>query len=329
MTRQTSTVAGALTALALGLIAASATAAEPDTWASPALAAAHTAYLDGDLDRTVQAARAVLEDPATPEVGRANVLALIDAAWAAGRGKLPADWTVPAAILHLRVASIRKQEPESVSYRLEIGGTTADPAALGQVRITHGSGRVVLDRHEGRGTWSVTPEPDGTFFFELEGPETGSPTPAGLYLLDMEVAGEDTRGWFILTSHVASEAPPVRAPSEGQTFTTGRPTLRFDDFRSPEFRSHERRSLGIYAVRLQPGGPDGRDYHVVWHRWIGSPALTELTLGVDGDMPDTVLEDGDYWLALSFGERRRFGPLKVVRTSRTARPFQVRASDGR
>ena len=271
----------------------------------------------------------MLEDPESPEVARDNALRLLDAAWEAGRGRLPADWTVPSSIHHLRVSSLRKQEPDGVSFRLELGGIITDPGALGQVRVVQAPGRVILDRRAGQGTWEVTPEPDGTWYVELEGPETATPTPEGLYLLDVEVAGEDVRGWFVLTRHVSSQTPAVHAPAVGETFTSGQPPLRLDDFRSPEYRAWERRSLGLYVVRLRPGSAADKGYEVAWHRWISSPRDTEVTLGVGGDMPDAELEDGDYWLAATYGERRAFGPLKIVRSSRTARPFQVRAGPPR
>lgn len=79
-------------------------------------------------------------------------------------------------------------------------------------------------------------------------------------------------------------------------------------------------------MRLGSSDPSGRGHHLAWSRRVGRPGPTDLVLGVGGDGPDTVLQDGDYWLALTFSERRQFGPLGVVRASRTARPFQVRTS---
>ena len=60
-------------------------------------------------------------------------------------------------------------------------------------------------------------------------------------------------------------------------------------------------------------------------------AALRLRPGLDlrvGQAPSSqgveALDDGDYWMALTFREQRRFGDLKLRRASRTARQFHVR-----
>ncbi len=52
--------------------------------------------------------------------------------------------------------------------------------------------------------------------------------------------------------------------------------------------------------------------------------MTEATLGREPDAAGvSALEDGKYWLSLTYYEQRMFGELKLRRGSRTSRPFFV------
>ena len=59
-------------------------------------------------------------------------------------------------------------------------------------------------------------------------------------------------------------------------------------------------------------------------RQIGKDCeITTVNIGLCTGMG--ALPDGRYWIALTFSEDRRFGPLAIGRTSRTGRRFEVRS----
>lgn len=274
------------------------------------LRAAHAAYADGDLPRMVTHLRETFETPTATPLVQDNALALLEAGFALGRGALAADWTLPPGITGLQVMHLRKAEPASVSFRIALRGTAERPDAVRQLRLLRGDA-AVLDRAAGLGAWSETPEPDGSRFFELEGPERPTPLAEGLYRVEIELAdGGVTRGWFILGGLTSARAPRVDSPTPGEV-TGPSPRLAFEDFRSPGWRPWERRALGAWIVTAPPAEP----WQPIWSTHAEEPTVSAL------DAPP--LDPGDYWFGLNFAERRRFGPLLLVRASRAAVPFSV------
>lgn len=280
--------------------------------APPALLAAHAAYRDGDVTRVAARLRETLDSPEVSGWVHDNALALLEAAYAVGRGTIGAEWELPPGVDTLRVMHLRKEEPTSVVFQIALRGIASRAGAVRQLRLSRGEA-VVLDRAAGVGVWSETPEPDGGHFFELEGPEVPEPLDEGLYRLEIELAdGGVTRGWFILGGLTSTRAPRVDAPLPG-AITGPTPRLRFEDFRSPAHQPWEGRALGAWVVSAPPRAP----WRPAWSVWRDRPAQTALEVA-------DPLAPGDYWFGLNFAESRRFGPLTLVRASRVAVPFSVR-----
>lgn len=278
--------------------------------APASLRAAHAAYEDGDVARMATHLRETLDTPTASPLVRDNALALLEAGYALGRGTIAADWTLPAGITEMHLVHLRKAEPTSVIFQIALRGTAEQAGAVRQLRLLRGD-TVVLDRVAGLGQWAETPEPDGTWFFELEGPELPAPLPEGVHHIELEMAdGRVTRGWFILGGLTSARVPRVDSPMPGEV-TGQSPRLAFEAFRSPTWRPWEGRGLGAWIVTAPPADP----WQPVWSRFTEASALTTL------DVPP--LDPGDYWLGLNFAERRRFGPLTLMRASRTAVPFSV------
>ena len=289
-----------------------------------ALHAAHTAYLAGDLKTTVAQVREVLADPNSGEAVRENAIGLIDAAYAVRGGRLPARWSLPVGVTRLRVAHVRKEEPNKVRYGLEIGGVSQEAETVEQVRLVRASdGVVICDRRAGVGQWTVDAEEDGSgWWFEVEGLTQREPARDGLYYVDLTVGGVETHGFIVLSGLTSTASPVMSAPAAPATVSARNPQVAFEDFRSPESRPWERRSMGVFVVRLAPGS--ARGWVKTWSLWTADMGRTAVTIGEeDGGTPRVGLTDGDYWVGLTFNERRRFGPVVLVRSSRTSRPFRV------
>ena len=110
--------------------------------------------------------------------------------------------------------------------------------------------------------------------------------------------------------------PPFAAEAVSDTT----PRVRWSPFRSPEHVSFEARTLSVYVSRDLGGGREA----TAWDFFTTAPAeLGELSVGGTLGEGKSPLEAGDHWLALTAGEQRFFGPLRLVRASRTVQSFHV------
>ena len=296
-------------------------ASAPAPAQSDALLQAHRAWIDADFPGLTAALERVFRDPAADERVHRNALELLDRAYQEHGQRLPSSWSPPEGIADLRFTVIRKVDPERLRFRAVFSGSTRNGAEITGLRLVHHSGAVLLDKQEGVGAWSVEPESGGQYF-ELEGEETDQPAPEGLYDVFITLrGGELTRGWFISSGQRSSAAPVLHTPQPGQVVSTPTPAVTFDDFRSPEYRRGEGRGRGVYVVqRVRQATPPWRR---AWSAWSADPTGDSVVIGGDGTPG---LEDGDYWVSVTFAETRRFGPVTLRRASRTAVPFLVRAS---
>ena len=179
-----------------------------------------------------------------------------------------------------------------------------------------------MDKKAGNGEWEVDPEDDSTFEFQLSLPDRNEPLDDGLYFVHFETnRGERTTGWFIMSNLSSSTAPDVQSPANEQVFATGQPPVRWSDFQSPEGSKNERRAALIFVTSL-----DDPNWTLLWYLYDFEPTNFEATIGADPRGNHKLdLDDGRYWFALTDYEQRQFGPIRVRRGSRTARPFSIRS----
>jgi len=289
-----------------------------------ALAVAHDAYLDNDFRAMSVAIKHTFLDPAASALSKRNALDLLQKAYEVGRGRVPADWHLPRALKRVKVNQIRKEEPEKLTFELQIAGNCAKEDVPVQIRLVQAPDKVLLDRKAGIGVWTVETDDEGVYF-EIEGNESARPAPDGLYFLDIEMPdGEVSHGWFMMSDMVSSDTPRVHSPKPGAILNTSNPTVTWDDFQSPQYKPYERRSLGVWVVAIDMSQTP--PWSVAWSLWSGKADITTTTVGADpkGDR-QVQLPDGNYWVGVNYGERRRFGDIVLVRKSRTSRPFSVRA----
>ncbi|MCA9557134.1 MAG: hypothetical protein KC583_01110, partial [Myxococcales bacterium] len=261
------------------------------------------------LERMAARVHATLALPDASDLARANALALLEAGYAAGGGRLPAAEALPEGVRDLRVMHLRKQEPTGVTWQLAVRGVADAADTVRGLRVLRGDA-VVLDSAAGVGAWSVEPEDDGGHFYELEGPERAAPLDEGAYWIELGTDRTTTLP-FVLGGVTAFGAPRVESPAPGE-ITGPRPTLRFEDYRSPTHQPWEPRTLGAWIVPAPVRSP----WRPAWSFWTDRPHSAPAAI-------DRTLPPGDYWFGLTFGESRRFGPLTLVRASRVAVPFRV------
>ncbi len=288
------------------------------------LARAHEAFLDQNYREMVRLLHEVLTDPAVDRATYENALELLEVAYDDTGGRLPSPWSFPEGLLRLSVDQIRKVEPGQLSFQLLIRGWTRTPARVQSVMLrSEPDGEILLDRRTRRGAWSLHPDGEGNWEFELEGEERQTAAPEGVYTISLTLEdGTESSGWFFLSGMTSSATPVVRSPLPGAVLSDRKPVVQWDAFRSPEHRSFEGQSMGVWLLALDGTGPR-------WTLWTNQDVadMERVRLGEDPRGSRTGdLEDGNYWLALTFGEKRHFGPLTLNRVSRTALPFSIRAS---
>lgn len=280
---------------------------------------AHEAYVKGDFAKLTTEIREALKEQ--DAVVTRNALALLAKAYEVrGGAGLPVDWKLPPEIREMKVAVSRVHSPQSDEYGIEIRGAQTEKGMIRQLQLVRYPDHVVLDKQRGVGEWTEELDPDNGPEYELDGARSAGPVPEGLYLVNLELkTGAVTRGWVIVSDLVSTETPVVTAPFVGQTFSTGNPSFRWTDFRSPQYKSHELRTLWLGVARPSPTWTE------VWSHFFVHPRLTETTIGLDPEAHGAkALENGRYTFYVNYKESRRLGDVLMQRKSVTATPFFVK-----
>ena len=88
-------------------------------------------------------------------------------------------------------------------------------------------------------------------------------------------AGARAVGWFILSDLVSSGAPRLVSPPVGETVQTRRPELKREDFRSPEYKPSDWRSIYVNIIKLGPND----EWETKWDYWESFPTHTSVVVG--------------------------------------------------
>ncbi len=277
------------------------------------LGRAHHAYLKGDFKTMTAEVRETLKgnDPTASK----NAIELVEKAYETSGGNLPCDWKLPPGVKAMRIALKHHHRPERDDFALKISGA-APHGLIKNLRLTRYPDTVMLDKATSLGEWAEEDDLEDGPEYSLDGPRGNEPAAEGLYLVDIELAsGSVTHGWFILSGMLSSETPSVAVPSVGQSFSTVNPTLRWQNFRSPEYRPFERRGLWLGVAQMDP---PSFQWKLAWSKWLADPELTEITVG------PKALDKGRYFFYVAYSEKRGFGDLRLGRESVTVTPFTVR-----
>ncbi len=281
------------------------------------LESAHASYAKGDLKDMGLSIKSVLFSDAEPEV-RDNALKLLDRVYNENCDySFPVDWKLPSLIKGLYMDIGRKVEPEGVFYKTKISGHLNDPDAIQQITVKRYPDTVIADKQAGIGEWEldIDPKDPTDIYFEIATRDSVALTP-GLYLIDITTKdGVETKGWFIVSDQLSSASPVVHSPAVGEHFNGTTPAFRWNDFRSPEYKSCESRRLRIFVAKIPSDTWDLR-----WSYGKNDPAQTSANVGVDGE---GTLEPGKYWFTLYYKESRQFGEMELSRRSETSRQFYI------
>lgn len=288
---------------------------EARTTTPSALEAAHEAYLRGDWLTTSDRIRDVLVDRASTDLVRENAFELLDKAYEATSGRLPSRYTLPAGFQVVTIGSMRGQHAWA-TYRTIFLYVKLDRGLGAHVKDmslrTEPGSVPVLDRAAGMGELRLTPQPEENVDeVVLEAKDVAAALPDGV--AHVHVALDDGREidtWVLARGMASSASPEIATPSQSATFADPSPTFEWSPFRSPEYAPFETRTLSVYVH-------DERTKSAAFDRWTAEPGeLARMKV-------DKKLAPGSYWLALSAGENRKFGPINLARTSQRGVPFNV------
>jgi hypothetical protein len=281
------------------------------------LESAHVSYANGDLKEMGLSIKSVLFSNAEPEV-KDNALKLLDRVYNENCDyRFPVDWKLPPLVKGLYMDVGRKAEPDGLFYKTKISGHLNDPDAIQQIVVKRYPDNVIADKQAGIGEWEldIDDKDPSNIYFEISTSDS-VPLRPGLYLVDISTKDNvRTEGWFIVSDQISSASPVVHSPAIGQHFNSTTPEFRWNDFRSPEYKTCESRRLRIFVAKIPAENWDLR-----WTLRKNDPAATSASVGVDGE---GALEPGKYWFTLLYRESRQFGEMELSRRSETSRQFYI------
>jgi hypothetical protein len=177
----------------------------------------------------------------------------------------------------------------------------------------------VLDTASARGKMKIRHDAPGFEDVVLEMTNLDAIPADGVFAIRIALDGVaviDT--WVPVRSLASSASPEVASPGASELVDGPNPTVRFTPFHSPEHSAFESRTLSVYVH-------DEGAKKTAWDFWMSQPGtLGSVNIGDHEGAPKAKLAPGAYWLALTCGEDRSFGPIYIARQSQAGVPFNVR-----
>lgn len=284
-----------------------------------ALEAAHNAYLEGDWVALGERVRDVLLDPSTSGLVKQNAYELLDKSYEATKGALPTSYPLPPGFMDLQYGAISGSTVHGPYSQIWVRGRARDASHLVGLTLRRlPDGAPILDKATGKGSFDLRDEEPGSKDFVLELKKIDTLPPDGVYVIRLELDdGSSTDAWFIMHGLRSSGSPEVTTPQSSTSLSDPNPVVRWVPFRSPEYAPFEHRTMNVWLMR--EGTPDW-----TWNFYTYEPGeLAAVRIGAHPGTTQTTLTPGDYWLAVTAGEVRKFGPVRLNRNSQTAVPFHV------
>lgn len=289
------------------------------TAAPSALAAAHEAYLQGDFVTVGERVRDVLLDSSTGELARQNAVALLDRSFDAQRGRLPSRFVFPAGIDGMELGMMRGRTPFESYDEIYLYVSVREDLfpRLTNIRVER-EGRVLLDESTAIGKRKIRHDKPGFVAIVLDATKVASLPSDGVFAIRVDVDGKALVDTWVLGSRMVTAAmPEVTAPSWSESVADGNPVVRFAPFRSTVSADYEQRTLSVHVQNTTTKTS-------AWSLWTGTPGeLAEVKVGATEGAPKATLAPGSYWLAVTAGENRSFGPVTLARGSQTGVSFNV------
>jgi hypothetical protein len=286
------------------------------------LSAAHEAYLDGDFVALGERVRDVLLDPGSTDRVKQNAYELLDKAYEAKGGALPSSFTLPAGYGGLQYVIFHNMTPQGPSYQVHLRILARDVSHVVGLTARLLPDETLLDEATGKGHFEVRHDP-GVSAAKLDelvldsGPIAAPPADGVISLRLQLDDGTVAEGFFIAQALASTATPEVRSPAAWASVEGPNPRVTWVPFRSPECADFERRMVGVQVRR------DGED-PLAWEQLSKKPEeLSEVRLGSAAGVGRDALTPGDYRVAVVAAEMRSFGPVDILRGSRTFQPFHV------
>lgn len=281
------------------------------------LQGAHDAYLEGDFLTVGERVRDVLLDARSSELVKENALEVLDKAYEVQKGRLPSRFVLPPDFEGLKLGFVRGMSPQGPFNRIYLYGNVRKASRLKNITVKRVPGETLLDSttHQGDIVWKHDKEGYETFVIERVVPALPGD---GVVSLRFELDdGTAADGWIITHMLASSASPEIRTPSSSESITDTHPIVSWAPFRSPEYAPFEWRTLSVYVSRETT-----KD--LAWDLWTKDYGeLAEVRIGQHPAGRRTSLIPGDYWLNITCGEVRMFGPIAMARESRSVAPFHL------
>lgn len=289
------------------------------TGTSATLASAHEAYLTGDFVSMGERIRETLLDAASSLSERENAFALLDKAYEQNAGKLPSRFVLPPQVENVKLGATfsRSQNNSHGNLFLWMQVQEGFAAHITSMSVRRLPSETLLDMKTGPGRLAIQHHRPGFEDLVLEATNIATPPADGVYSIHVGLDdGREVDGWVIGRGLASSATPEVLSPAPSAVVRGSNPELHWKPFTSPQYAAFEQRSLSVYVH------DEGRQ-KTAWDYWVANPG--DLGTVRVGNPPGTVgkLEPGTYWLALTASEERRFGPVRLSRSSQTGVPFHV------
>jgi hypothetical protein len=290
------------------------------TDAPPALMMAHEAYLAGDYAEMGERLKEVIVDPHTGELARENAFALLERAYEATRGQLPARTPLPKDVEVMTLGVLNGANPFGAHRLVFLYMRVLEGRAehIKDIRVTRLPSEPIIALAEKRGTFSVTHGKKGFDEIKLEARGLDILPDRGAFAI--QVVFDDGRPGidaFVLANKlVASTQPDVTSPTVGQVYSHPHPEITWRPCRSPEYMPWEARSVNVGIVREST-----KEDAWTFYKWDPGE-LAKVRVG-DPETPAAKLEPDSYWLSLLCTEERKFGGIWISRLSETGRSFSV------
>jgi hypothetical protein len=289
--------------------------------APPALTTAHEAYLAGDYVEMGERLRDVIVDPRAGELAQDNAFALLESAYEATRGQLPARTALPSFVrsITLGVMNGTHQSAPHRMFFLNMRLSEGRLAHLKDIRVTRLPSEPLLALADKRGWFRVNHDEKGVENISIDVrrlevlPERGA--------FSIQVVFDDGPGidTFVLANKlVVSAQPEVTSPDVGQVFKDPHPEIAWRPYRSPELAPWEQRTLWVSVSRENGDASIG-----AWSFYkFEAGELGSVHVG-DPGTPSATLEPDSYWATVLCAEERTFGGVRLSRMTQTARSFSV------
>jgi hypothetical protein len=261
----------------------------------------------------------VIVDPNAGELAQDNAFALLESAWEATRGHLPARAPLPPTVSGITLGVMNGANPFGAHRMVYVNVRVAEGRAahVRDIRLTRLPNEPILALADKRGALRVKHDVKGFEDVVLEIRHVDVLPDHGAFAIQVVLDDGPGLDAFVLANKLVASAPPeVTSPVAGQVLKDAHPEITWRPYRSPELAPWEARVLNVTVSR-------GPAYEGAWTFYEWQPGERSYLRVGDPGTPSATLEPDSYWLSVMCGEERTFGGIRIQRATDTGTPFRV------